>query len=202
MNISVAGPDASKDAPGFRISALACAAALLMAGGSAAHASGPQLTFAGRIDERSPSLPPPWNGLRVGDSWELTICLDTSVPDLCSLPDRGCYPAGTALQLRIGGVDQAIVGPASAQITIIDSAPPRGDAMLVAVELPGNIRCTLNLTDRTAQAFESTLLPECSAIAEPALWTDTLFSFVTPGPGATRGHLTRVICTPRLACGP
>ena len=201
MDIASAGVNALKNASGGRIATSVFAAALIAGAAPPAAASGPQFTFAGRISQSTPPLPPPWQGVGIGDEWEMTICLDPRVPDLCVLPDRGCYPAGLHVQMRIGGVVQTITSPASALITIIDSPPPRGDGLLVSFRLD-DVLCTLTLTDSTGAAFASTLLPECSSIPAAGFWTTAQLAFDPPGPGEATGRMTRVICTPRLPCGP
>jgi len=202
MNILSAGLAANRHAAGFSLAARIAAACVSGGAVLCSHASGPQFTFAGRIVSATPPLPPPWDAVAPGQDWEMTVCLDYTVPDVCALPDRACVPAGFHVQFRIGGVDRTITGPGSALITVINAGLPRGDGLIVSFRLPDGIQCTLNLRDESGTAFSSIGLPECGTIPDPAFWTSAVLTFDPPGPSVANGRLTRIVCTPRLPCGP
>jgi hypothetical protein len=88
---------------GVAILALCCAAALYPANPARATTLG--YSFGGTVTyvQDAQSLDPPWNGVQVGDAWNITYIFDDATPDAYAPPVIGDYlGAISAFDLTIG----------------------------------------------------------------------------------------------------
>lgn len=181
-----------------------CAA--LVAGVLAVGADGadPQVVFQGRIDSSLESLPPPWQGVRVGDAWELVYCFDPLTPNVCDAPGFGCYPAIYNVVLRVGDAAETLTGEHVGSITVTSRPPTEADSYQVSFRFASGVEVVLAMRDPTGFALRDEHLPRCDELPAVLAFSSRRFTMSHQGPigGMRGGGINRKNCDPQLQCRP